>query len=95
MWRSSLLTVNTTGLKINCTSLYSILRRTITIFLVQKDLDSAEIGSVELAFLSLTILKAGAEMNFGEDDSLFYSSSKKKYQQNWHPALEANILSFC
>lgn len=77
--------------------MYSILQKAITIF--QKYLNSAEIGSVELALLSLTVLNFGwetgtsnsfkkAETNVCEEDSLFYSSSQKNYQHNWHLALE-------
>lgn len=99
-YSSFLLTINITGLKINCTFLYSILRRTITIFLVHKDLSSAETDSSLLDYYEgwlgnghLRLVKK-AEMNFCEDDGLFYSSSKKKYQLNWHLAKKANILSF-
>ncbi|OPJ73323.1 hypothetical protein AV530_005703 [Patagioenas fasciata monilis] len=35
-----------------------------------------------------------AEKNFCEEDSLFYSNSEKRYQQNWPLDLEENILSF-
>lgn len=105
MWKVSIilskdLSYSTINIKINCTSLHSILGRTITIFLVQKYINSAKIGSVALVALLLDYFEGWLgnrplisaflmNLNVCEDDSLFYSSNKKKDQQNWHPALEA------